>query len=360
MPLLSVTIVLVIFGLIMMFSASFADAYYRYKDSFYFIKDQIIFAVIGFVAMFFAARVNYRVYHKLAVPLYILTVALLVLTLFMPARNSVHRWIVLGSFQFQPSEIAKFSVINLFSHLISIGYDKMKKITYGYLQFMAYLLIVAAIMLKQPHLSGTLLICSIGIVIIFVGGAKIKWFLFTLVAGVGGGAAFLLLSNKMAYALSRITNWVKPFSDPQGKTYQTDQSLIAIGSGGLLGRGFGNSMQKYLYVPEPQNDFVFSIICEELGFVGAVILILLFLYFVIRGFSIALKAKDKFGALIAVGITSQIGLQAFLNIAVVTNTIPNTGISLPFFSYGGTALVILMAEVGVLLSISRYSKVERL
>lgn len=357
-PLLSITIVLVVFGLIMMFSASYAYAYYHNNDSFYYIKDQAFYAVFGFIVMLIASRYDYRKLHKFAAPLYILTVILLVVTLFMPPINNARRWILLPGFQFQPSEIAKFSIILLFAHMISIGYDKMKNLVYGYIQFLIYTGIVAVIMLKQPHVSGTILIMSISFVILFIGGAKIKWFLITISVAVVGGGAFLKFSNKMEYALLRIEYWLKPFSDPQNLTYQTDQSLIAIGSGGLLGRGLGNSMQKHLYVPEPQNDFVFSIVCEELGFIGAVLLILLFLYFVVRGFSIALKAKDKFGALLAVGITAQIGLQALLNIAVVTNTVPNTGISLPFFSYGGTSLVMLLAEVGVLLSVSRYSKLE--
>lgn len=358
-PLLTITIVLVVFGLIMMYSASFAYAYYYYGDSFYFIKDQVVFAIIGFVAMYFASRINYRIYHKLAMPLYILTLLLLVATLFMPARGGAHRWIILGSFQFQPSEIAKFAIILLFSHLASINYDKMKKVTYGFLQFMAFLALYVVVMIKQPHVSGTILILLIGMVVMFIGGTRVLWFGITGVVGVSGGLAYLLSSEKMGYAKERLDTWLHPFSDPLDGTFQSDQSLIAIGSGGLLGRGLGNSVQKYLYVPEPQNDFIFAIICEELGFIGAALLIFAFMYFVYRGIRVALLAKDKFGALLATGITAQIGLQAALNIGVVTNTIPNTGISLPFFSYGGTSLVILLAEVGVLLSISRYSKVEK-
>lgn len=357
--LLSTTIVLTVFGLIMMFSASYAYAYYYHNDSFYYIKDQALYAVFGFIVMYIASRFDYRKLHRFAAPLYIVTVGLLAVTLFMPPINDAKRWIILPGFQFQPSEIAKFAIILLFAHMISVGYNKMKSFAYGYLQFVVYTGIVALIMLKQPHVSGTILIVLISFVVMFIGGTRLRWFLITIAVGIFGGGAFLMFSQKMNYALQRIQYWLKPFSDPQNLTYQTDQSLIAIGSGGLLGRGLGNSMQKHLYVPEPQNDFVFSIVCEELGFIGAVLLILLFLYFVFRGFSIALKAKDKFGALIAAGITAQIGLQAMLNIAVVTNTVPNTGISLPFFSYGGTSLVMLLGEVGILLSVSRYSKLER-
>lgn len=358
-PLLIVTILLVVIGLVMMYSASFAYAYYNFNDSYHYIKSQLVFALIGFGVMTVASHVNYRRLHRYAIWLYLLTVGLLFVTLFMPSRNGAHRWIFIGSFQFQPSEIAKFAVILLFAHLVSVGYDKMGKLWYGYLQFLLLLGGVVGIMIFQPHVSGTILMVLIGVVVMFAGGVKFRRFVITAVLGGGGLMVFLLLSNRMEYAMDRIRSWRDLSLDPYGASYQTRQSLVAIGSGGLFGRGLGNSVQKYMYVPEPQNDFIFSIICEELGFVGAVLIVLVFVFFVYRGIRIALMAKDKFGALIAIGITAQIGLQAMLNIAVVTNSIPNTGISLPFFSYGGTSLVILLAEVGVLLSISRYSKVEK-
>ncbi len=358
-PMLIVTVVLVIFGLIMLMSASYAYAYYYYGDSYYYIKDQLLYALLGFAVMFVVSRVDYRILHKLAWPLMLFSYVLLALTLVMPARNGAHRWLIIGSYSFQPSELVKITLIILFAHLISVNYDRMKEFKFGYVVFMAIIAAIAAIMLNQTHLSGTIIIVLIGLVMMFVGGSKFWWFLATAAVGGGSGFAYLMFSHKMSYAMQRISTWLSPFEDTSDSGYQTYQSLLAIGSGGLFGLGLGNSRQKYLYVPEPQNDFIFSIICEELGYIGAIFVILLFVYFVVRGFSIALNAKDKFGSMMALGITTQVGLQAMLNIAVVTNAVPNTGISLPFFSQGGTSLVMLLAEVGLLLSISRYSKTEK-
>ena len=358
-PLLIVTLVLTVFGLIMMFSASYANAIYMFGDGFYYIRNQIVWAAVGIAIMFIVSFVNYKIYHKAAWPLYIISEILLVITLFMPALNNAKRWIIIGGFQFQPSEITKFAVIILFAHLIATHPSKMKEFKYGYLQPMLILLSIAAIMLQQTHLSGTILIFLVGICMMFVGGTKVRWFGITLGVVVPLGVAFIAISKKMEYAISRFQIWLDPFKDRTGDGHQTIQSLLAIGSGGLMGVGLGNSRQKHLYVPEPQNDFIFSIICEELGFIGAAFVIILFLIFIVRGFAIAMKARDKFSAMVAIGITVQVGLQAFLNIAVVSNTIPNTGISLPFFSQGGTSLVMLLAQVGVLLSISRFSSVNK-
>jgi cell division protein FtsW len=256
----------------------------------------------------------------------------------------------------------KFSITILFSYLISLHYEKMNTFKYGIAPYLAMLAVVAVLMLKQPHLSGTLLICTIGIALIFVGGANVKHFLAMILAGLGAIALFVIyktVTGELSYFTTRFQSWLDPFSDINDKTWQTCQSLIAIGSGGMFGLGLGESRQKYLYLPETQNDFVFAIICEELGFVGAVTVIMLFVLFVFRGLYIASKAPDKFGMLVAVGLTVQVGIQAFLNIAVVSNFIPNTGISLPFFSYGGTSLVMLLAQMGILLNISRHSVIEK-
>ncbi|MEG2524485.1 MAG: FtsW/RodA/SpoVE family cell cycle protein, partial [Oscillospiraceae bacterium] len=278
--LLSVTVVLVIFGLIMMFSASYANAYYLFGDSYYFIKKQAIFAIIGVVAMFIVSRINYRVLHRLAWPLMIVSYVLLVMTLFMPAINDSKRWIVINnSFTFQPSEVVKFAVIALFAHLISIKPDKMSELKYGFLQPLLILGAIAAIMMQQTHLSGTILICLVGVVMMFVGGTKIGWFVLSGAVVVPLGVAGLYLTQKMSYALERIKMWQDPFLDRTGAGHQIIQSLLAIGSGGLMGLGLGNSRQKHLYVPEPQNDFIFSIICEELGYIGAIFVILLFVIF---------------------------------------------------------------------------------
>ncbi len=358
-PLLIVTLVLVVFGLIMMMSASFANAYYMWGDSYHFIKNQAIYAVLGIVAMWVISHINYRILHKFAWPIFAVSYVLLIMTLFMPEINGSKRWIIIGSFTFQPSEVVKFAVIAVFAHLISTKPERMGEFKYGYVYPLAILAAIAAIMLQQTHLSGTILICLVGCVMMFIGGTRLKWFGLTGAVVVPLGVAFIFLSNKMEYAMERIQMWRDPFIDRTGAGHQTIQSLLAIGSGGLMGLGLGNSRQKHLYVPEPQNDFIFSIICEELGFIGALFVIALFLIFIFRGFSVALNARDKFGAMLAIGVTAQIGLQALLNIAVVSNTIPNTGISLPFFSQGGTSLAMLLAEVGVLLSVSRYSALNK-
>lgn len=355
LPFIVLVLTLVIFGLIMLFSASYATAYYRFNDSYKFIKQQAFFAVIGVIAMFVASRVDYHIFHKLALPLLALTMVLLVIVLFMPELNGAKRWIFIpGLGNFQPSEVAKFAVIVLFANIIAVNADKMKTFSYGVLPFGIVLGAVAVLMLLEPHLSGTILICSIGAVMMFIGGTSLKWFGIGGAIGAGGiTAAVLAFPDLVPYAMTRIEMWQNPFMDIQGKGHQTVQSLYAIGSGGLFGLGLGNSRQKHMYVPEPQNDFIFSIICEELGFVGAMLVVLLFVALLIRGATIAIYAKDKFGAMLVVGITAQVTIQAMLNIAVVTNTIPNTGISLPFFSYGGTSLLMLLGEMGIVLSVSR-------
>ena len=265
------------------------------------------------------------------------------------------RWIVLpGLGTLQPSEIAKFAVVLVFAHIISLNHDRMQTFATGVLPFMVILGAVTVLMLLEPHLSGTLLILGIGAVLMFVGGTGLKWFALAGIAGAGAiAAAVVLLPELVPYAMGRLSSWRDPFADPLGEGHQTIQSLYAIASGGAAGLGLGNSRQKYLYVPEPQNDFIFSILCEELGFVGAALTVVLFLLLFLRGMSIAVRARDKFGALLAVGFVVQVVLQAVLNIAVVTNTIPNTGISLPFFSSGGTSLMMLLGEMGIVLSVSR-------
>ena len=232
--------------------------------------------------------------------------------------------------------------------------DDVRTFSAGVLPFALILGAVAVLMLFEPHLSGTVLILAIGAVLMFVGGTGLQW--FALAGGLGVGAiaaAVLALPQLVPYAAGRLASWQDPFADPLGEGHQTIQSLYAIASGGMAGLGLGNSRQKYLYVPEPQNDFIFSILCEELGFAGAALAVGLFLLLLLRGVSIAVRARDKFGALLVVGFVVQVVLQAVLNIAVVTNTIPNTGISLPFFSSGGTSLLMLLGEMGVVLSVSR-------
>ena len=339
----------------MLFSAGYAVALYRRGDAYTYIRPQLLYAAVGVAAMYAASLVDYHVWHRFAWPLMGASLVLLALVLLMPEYNGCRRWLVLpGLGTLQPSEIAKFSVVVLFAHLISLNHDRMKTFSVGVLPFGLLLGAVAVLMLLEPHLSGTLLILAIGAVLLFVGGTGLRW--FALAAGLGAGAvggAVVLLPDLVPYAAARLSSWKNPFADPLGEGHQTIQSLYAIASGGMAGLGLGNSRQKYLYVPEPQNDFIFSILCEELGFVGAALVLALFLLLLVRGMTIALRARDKFGALLTVGFVVQVTLQALLNIAVVTNSIPNTGISLPFFSSGGTSLLMLLGEMGIVLSVAR-------
>ena len=357
---LIILMLLVCYGLVMLFSAGYAVALYRRGDAYTYIRPQLLFAAFGAAAMYAASLVDYHIWHKLAWPIMGVSLALLAIVLFMPEYNGCKRWIVLpGLGTLQPSEIAKFAVVLVFAHIISLNHDRMQTFATGVLPFMVILGAVTVLMLLEPHLSGTLLILGIGAVLMFVGGTGLKWFALAGIAGAGAiAAAVVLLPELVPYAMGRLSSWRDPFADPLGEGHQTIQSLYAIASGGAAGLGLGNSRQKYLYVPEPQNDFIFSILCEELGFVGAALTVVLFLLLFLRGMSIAVRARDKFGALLAVGFVVQVVLQAVLNIAVVTNTIPNTGISLPFFSSGGTSLMMLLGEMGIVLSVSRQADAQ--
>jgi cell division protein FtsW len=350
-------------GLIMMFSASYAFAYYNYGDSYKFILRQAVFAVAGVAVMLFVSLIDYRWLAKFNIPwfLYVGSVGMLGLVLALPPMSEgfdYKRWISIGGFSFQPSEVAKFAVILLFSYLISKNYKRMQEFKFGIVYFLGLLGLVCGLLVFEPHLSATVLVFSIGVILMIAGGVKMSHMM--LLGGVGlGGIVIVVLTGIVDYASSRFQYWLDPWADATGKGYQTIQSLLAIGSGGLWGRGLGNSRQKYLWVPEPHNDFIFSIVCEELGLIGAFCVLAGFGILIWRGVSIAMRAPDRFGALLTLGIVFQVGLQAALNILVVTNTIPNTGISLPFFSYGGTSLLMLLAQMGVVLSVSRSSTVKK-
>ncbi|HHV32311.1 MAG TPA: putative lipid II flippase FtsW [Clostridiales bacterium] len=365
LPFLFLILVLLVIGLVMLFSASFANALYRHGSSYFFISRQAIWAVLGVVAMIAISYFDYHHLHKFAVPILLLSYAMLVLVLFTSRDiNGVHRWLELGPLgQFQPSELAKFAIILIFAHLISLNFHRMDTFRYGVLPYLIILGVTAGLLILEPHVSATVILVILAGVMLFIGGVRLRWFGIAF-GGAGAVVMYLVLfSKKFSYANDRLVAWLDPFSTASKEiiadTWQTRQSLYAIGSGGLLGLGLGQSRQKYLYLPEPQNDFIFAIVCEELGFIGALIIIILFAMLVWRGITISLKAKDKFGMLLGIGLVMQVGLQVVLNIAVVTNTIPNTGISLPFFSYGGTSLVILLAEMGIVLSISRTSSIEK-
>lgn len=360
---------ILIIGLATLYSASHVYAFeHNDGDSYYYIVRQGIFAAIGFAAMLIVSTVDYHILHKLALPIWLFSLVLLAIPL-VTSSGDIRRWVHIGSFTFQPSEIAKFAVVLLLAHYISAKYKEMKKITTGFLIPLIPVIITCGLVIIEPHLSGTLLIGILGFAMMFVGGTRWGYIVGTILLGIAG-VVFLVLV--LGYEQDRILVWQYPLESfaneiefPNGASgrdmaWQTVQSLYAIGSGGLLGQGPGNSRQKHLFLPEPQNDFIFSIFCEEMGLVGAVLLLILFGLLVWRGLKIALKAPDKFGFLLALGLTLQIGVQVAINVAVVSNLLPNTGISLPFFSYGGTSLVVLMAQMGVVLSVSRQSRMEKL
>ncbi len=349
---------LLAFGLIMVASSSYVSALYKFNDSYYFIKRQLIFAVVGVGFMLFIPNFDYHLLRRWSLWLLALAVILLILVLIPGVGivvNGARRWLGVGGFRFQPSELGKLAIIVTFASYMAANYKRMKEFKVGILMPAAVLLLVCGLVAVETHISGAILIFSVGAVMIFVGGSNLKQFLGIGFTGVAALAGFAFLTP---YAKGRIDTWLDPFSDPTGDGFQTIQSLYAIGSGGPLGLGLGQSRQKYLYIPEPQNDYIFSIVCEELGFIGAMMVIVLFVLLIWRGFVIAYHAKDKFGSLLVVGIVSRVAIQTIFNIAVVTNSIPPTGISLPFFSYGGTALVVLLVEMGIVLAVSRHSRLE--
>lgn len=370
--LLGTVIALLVIGLLMMFSASYPAALADGESGTFYAVRQVIFAAAGLGAMFFLSVLNYHFFEKLWVSgsAYVVGILMLILVLIPGIGKTVNgatRWIQVGGdsggITFQPSELMKIAIVLFFATLIVRNEKRMDSFWWGVMPYIVMLGAVAALMMKEPHLSGTLIIAVLAVTLIFVGGAKPS---HCIILGIVGVAAltvvvlYLMYSEGIGYFEDRIKSWTDPFNPEymQDETWQTCQSLIAIGSGGMFGLGLGASRQKFQYLPEAQNDFVFAILCEEFGFVGAVTVILLFCLLVFRGFYIASRAKDKFGMLVAVGLTMHIGLQALLNIAVVSNAIPNTGISLPFFSYGGTALMMQLAEMGILLNISRHAKLE--
>lgn len=354
---LVLVVVLVVVGLVMMFSASYANAIYYKNDGFYYIRKQAKFAAIGLVLMIAISYFPYKLLHKFAGLIYLGSLALLAITLTMPAINDAKRWIVFGGFTFQPSEMMKFAIIILFAHLISIRPSRLESFWKGFFPMGLLLLAPSAIMLKQPHISGTIQLVLFGSIIMLIGGAKLWHFVISGLAGGSALAAAIALLPQFDYARDRIATLLNG-GGGESEGWQIYQAILAIGSGGFFGLGLGNSRQKQLYVPEPQNDFILSIICEEIGFMGVFIIMCLFIAFFLRGMNIAMNTKDRFGALLVAGVTSQIAVQTLLNVAVVTASIPTTGISLPFFSQGGTSILLLLCAVGVVLSVARYGGAE--
>ena len=358
LPFCLLVLLLTAIGLVMLLSASFPSAYYTTKENnpVYFFVRQGIFAVAG---VFFVGKFNYQRFRGTGKFLIYLSVFLLVLVIipgnpFAFTVKNATRWLGLSaSLRFQPSEIAKLAVVIYFSDSISKRKGQMRTFRYGILPYAMWLILLGGLVGVEPHLSGALLIMGTGAAMMLVGGINWAWILGAV--GAVGVMGYLVLFV-VGYNTSRITSWLNPWADAQGSGWQLSQSLITIGSGGLWGAGLGKSMQKFMYLPEEHNDFIFAIVCEELGFIGAAVIMALFAALILRGYWIALHARDRFGSLLVIGVTTLIAMQTFLNIGVVTGLLPTTGISLPFFSYGGTALSIQLAEMGIVLSVSRQMK----
>lgn len=353
-PFLILVLLALAVGLTMLYSASFAQSEYDtgYASSTRYLQKQAICAAIGLVAMFVFSRIPVELWFRLAWPLYFGSILLLLSVLVVgESVNGARRWINVAGIQFQPSELAKFTMILLFGRLTRKFGSRAEKFKYGVVGFGLAMLGILVPLALEKHLSAIMLMGMVGVVMMFVAGTRARW----LLAGAGAAAVFVVVYvSLMGYAGDRITAWLHPERDPGDTGYQILQSLYAIGSGGVFGLGFGKSRQKYLYLPFQYNDYIFAVICEELGLVGAVAIIALMAALVLRGYWIALHAKDRFSTVLAAGLITLIGVQTVLNLGVVTNLLPSTGIALPFFSYGGTALAVNLGEMGIVLSISRH------
>lgn len=417
-PFLICVILLLCMGTVMVFSASYPYAKENFGDSYRFAKMQILYAIAGLFVMSFVIKfIDYHFIRRFSTVVLGVGMVLLLLVLFIGSgAKGATRWIQIGPITIQPSEIMKFAVVLFFADyadkygsqmsrkdniigcwktllltVLFLGFgavllfavpnrilgiivflvflvlslytlnkidvrNEIPGIYYGILPYVGILIAIGVLLYLQPHLSGLVIIAAIIFSMMVIGGTKLIY----LLMGVGAGfAAFLVLALSMSHSTGRLAVWKNPFDHLLDGGWQPAQSLYAIGSGGLTGVGFGNSRQKHLYLPEPQNDYIFSIWCEEMGFIGALFLICVFIFFIYRGIVIGLRAPDRFSSMLVIGIIMHVGLQVILNIAVVTNTLPSTGISLPFFSYGGTSLIILLAEMGVVLSVSRMSQIEK-
>ncbi len=373
LPFLMLTLILLGIGIVMVLSASYANAYYDSKVStpYYYFIHQLEYGIAGVVLMYLVSRINYERFRGWSTFILILAIFLLIIVIPFGTGGSTvgaQRWLRIGPISFQPSEIAKLGVVLTFAAWLSKRNTRKKRKwnkknliwrfvgfldRIGFLELIPYVLVlgvIAVLMLKEPHMSGTILIIIAGAAIMFAAGIGIGWFIF---GGVAVGGVLLYIMTQMAHTSARLAVWKDPWVDPLNTGFQAIQSLLAIGSGGMLGLGLGNSRQKFLFLPEPENDFVFSIVCEELGYIGAILIIILFVLMILRGYWLALHARDRFGALLIVVIITLFAFQVFFNIGVVTNLLPVTGISLPFFSYGGTALLIQLVEMGIVLSVSR-------
>lgn len=364
LPFLITVILLAIFGTVMVFSASGPYSYARYGDSTYFMKRQVIWLVLGLLTMYTASRIEISFYKRLTPVLYVITVILLILVLVAGfVGNGAKRWISIGPLTLQPSEIAKISIVLMLAKYFS-DYEeraleqksKRKIFIFGTLLPVVVMLIPIVLVMLQKHLSCIIILSLLGLSMIIAAGINLRYIYVFSGIGAAGISALALFTD---YTKDRITVWQNPEAYKLTGGWQTLQGLMAIGSGGIFGLGFGNSVMKHCYVSEPANDMIFAILCEELGLLGAGITLFLFSMLVFRGYVIALRSTDVYSRLVAFGVSTKIAIQSLLNVAVVTNTIPNTGISLPFFSYGGSSLIMIFLEMGILISISRFSKINK-
>ena len=351
-PFALLTLLLLSIGVIMVLSASFARAYYNPEiSSTYYFTRQLFFAVSGVGIMYVASRFPIGFYRRFSYIIMFAALCFMLLVLVAGRKvNGARRWFEIGGVTFQPSEIAKIGIILVEANMICRYKNKMKTFRYGVVPFAILVAIVVGLLVLEPHLSASVIIIAITAVMMYVGGTRLRW--FALGIALVAAAGFIAVSV-LDYSGDRITAWLDPFADTSDTGYQIVQSLYSIGSGGLTGLGLGQSRQKYLYLPEEHNDFIFSVVCEELGFIGAALILVLFALLIIRGYWLALHCRDRYSFLVCIGIMSHLAIQVILNVAVVTNLVPCTGVSLPFFSYGGTALWLQLAEMGVVLSISR-------
>ena len=393
-PFFIMLLILITVGLVMLLSSSYFNAFYTTEngDSLFYFKRQLLWVLSGMIILLGLSKVNYKYFKILGLLGMGVSLLFLVFVLIMPSDDGIKRWIYIGPVQFQPSELAKLSLIiflasgldsdnkkitsnkpskNAISKKLYFLSGKRLFISQGTVTLLFYfciVLVIAGLVALESHLSGTILILGIGVIMLWLGEGKAKWF---FIAGIGGIVVVTLfivyikaknfedIPLLKEYMVDRIRSWLDKDFDPQGSRWQTNQSLYAIGSGGFLGAGLGNSKEKYLYVSEPQNDFIFAIVCEELGFVGAVGILLLYAALILRGLYIGIKARDRYGSLLAFGMVSQLALQVILNVGVVSDLLPNTGIGLPFFSYGGTSMWLCLAEMGVVLSVSRQANLPK-
>jgi len=354
-PLLFMVLLLMATGLLALFTASYVYSYYNNENSMYYFTRQGIFALAGIFCMLIISRINYHIYGFFHRYFFIGVLVLMYLTPFIGKTvKGAKRWIGFGeTFRFQPSELMKVAVIISFSYVASqMATEDLRTFRKGVMPFLEVLAVIAGAMVLQKHLSGTVIIFAIGLIVLFVAGIKIWYFVPVGVTGVFAAVAYILTNS---YAQERVASWLDPFLDLRDTGWQAAMSHVAIGSGGIWGLGLGQGRQKQLYIPEPANDFVFSAWCEEMGLLGATLILVMFGYLIYRGFYIARSSRDKFGCLLATGISAKLAIQALMNLFVVTGIFPVTGAALPFFSYGGTALMIQLAEMGILLNISRFT-----